>query len=1136
MAALRPRFRPSLEGLESREVPSSTLISESFDQVRNPDLPTGWQTWVNSTTYPYMTTGLAASDGTASLATLGSLSTSSRFWNSTAVPADTAVSASVRVGSPAPMAVLVRGQNLQATGGSYLAAVVSPTGRVELVETVNGVSRSLGSANFPLPASGSWLRVTVTPTGTSATVMVQRQDTGQYLTSAGAWQASAATAVSGTVATPPATGLVGLARLPGGQGMGYFDDFDATAPTTGKVEKFDSTPIGSLPSDWSSWKNDASAGFAVSGTRALSPARGIATTGNSPSQSRAWLSTPAPADAQVSVAVFADSLIPAVLLARGSNLDTATPSYYAVTLTRGVQASLVRVVDGVETPLATVTSRGYVSNQWVKLTLTTQGDSIRAVVFRTDTNQWLSADGEWVNQPEPALEVTDKSLRSSGFVGLARPAGYAGTVSFDDFELRSASDISGPQLAVVPSQTGSTFSGDVTFTATAGASGPVARRIEFRLDGTLKSATAESPAMWTLDTTLLANGVHELTVRAIDDVGNVGMQTLTFSVANANPTPLPTRPDLPNHFDHIRIAALAYYGTPIDSFTQQKLRDSVDLVIPHPQYLGTINAITPETPQLVYTNLSNLYEGLLQDWLDYADATGVSRELAFYHVSQATAWSYSSPSSQPVNWLWGVYRTPANGGAPTDFTGAARGTRSTVTSFGAAGESLTLGYIEKFRELNVTLSRPAAAGWQSVIEYPTAVDANGNVTQWKTLTLLSDGTGGFRTSGRITFDPPADWVAGKIPGTSDRLYSIRVRTIAGTSAQAPQASTIFGRDYAGANGTDRGIIPAFDYSADKNHDGYLSDAEYAGRAAGKDARFAYESRLFYPNYGQMRFATNPSSSAVRRWAADYHTRVAASLPLSDGFFIDNSNGRLPIAGISVIEATTSYADDYAAMVGAVWRAVAPRLVFTNTVGGGADAVPIAATSTGVVEEFALRPLDSTWSQVDTMADLVASRLDAANPSPYVVLDTLPDGGSVSDPRTRISALAYYYLLADPDRTMIMFFGGDDPNAAWSTTWIPAAEKDVGAPLGERTTFATGVDPRNPALQYKVFARQYENALVLYKPLSYTLGVGTGTLDNGTATTHNLGGRYRVLNADGTLGPVVTQVTLRNGEGTVLIKA
>jgi hypothetical protein len=96
--------------------------------------------------------------------------------------------------------------------------------------------------------------------------------------------------------------------------------------------------------------------------------------------------------------------------------------------------------------------------------------------------------------------------------------------------------------------------------------------------------------------------------------------------------------------------------------------------------------------------------------------------------------------------------------------------------------------------------------------------------------------------------------------------------------------------------------------------------------------------------------------------------------------------------------------------------------------------------------------------------------------------------------------------------------------------------NVGLPTAAMTTFATGKDPQNASLTYKVYSRSYGNALVLYKPRSYTAGVGTGTTDDATATTHALNGSYRAVNADGTLGPVITQITLRNGEGAVLIKA
>src|SRR5262249_36730367 len=110
-----------------------------------------------------------------------------------------------------------------------------------------------------------------------------------------------------------------------------------------------------------------------------------------------------------------------------------------------------------------------------------------------------------------------------------------------------------------------------------------------------------------------------------------------------------------------------------------------------------------------------------------------------------------------------------------------------------------------------------------------------------------------------------------------------------------------------------------------------------------------------------------------------------------------------------------------------------------------------------------------------------------------------------------------------------------PSTSWTRHWSPAAAFDVGQPIGEKSVRVTGADPAAPALTYKVYQRQYGNALVLYKPLSYTRGVGTGGLGDATATAVALGGTYRPLHADGTLGAPVTSVTLRNGEGAILVK-
>src|SRR5262249_26176164 len=147
--------------------------------------------------------------------------------------------------------------------------------------------------------------------------------------------------------------------------------------------------------------------------------------------------------------------------------------------------------------------------------------------------------------------------------------------------------------------------------------------------------------------------------------------SLTITTQNSTAPPSPV---IPRHYQHIRIAELAYAGTPRTSFEDGLLRNSVDLVIPEsPTFLGFAQAASPNTPQLLYTNTTTIYGQFLTDWLNFADAQGLPREAAFYHVVRATPFSGSSPSSQPVTWFWAVYR---GGTSLTNQTAQARGTAS----------------------------------------------------------------------------------------------------------------------------------------------------------------------------------------------------------------------------------------------------------------------------------------------------------------------------------------------------------------------------------------------------------------------------------------------------------------------------
>jgi hypothetical protein len=1128
MATPRPRL--FVEELEAREVPDGNPIIENFDSSTPPALPSGWGKWSSDGTVGFDTAASQGVGGSVALQTVGNSNTAALAWYGQTEPGDSSVSVSVHATSLIPTFVFARGSNLNTSTPSYLAAIVTRGVSVQLIEVTGGNVRVLGTVSSPSSSylSGPWLQLSLQPTGNSVVVQVQRTDTGQYLNSSGTWQTGSTTAIAATTSLTPTSGSVGVGRMSSYAGTVSLDNFTIVPPApSGVTQSFDTTAVGAVPTGWQTWSS-GNGNFATSTGLAESGANGFASTGGSNTSSRAWSTTSLPADVDASAAVYLNSLIPAQVFIRGSNLNTATPTYYAATITRGLTVQLEKVVNGVKTTLGSVTSSDYISSKWVRVRIVAQGNDLQVSVYRADTAQWLSADGTWSNNPDVALDIQDSSITAAGLSGLGREAVYGGTVTFDDFDAHPASADVGPQVTITPLSGGNTVSGTVTFQASATGN---PQQIQFLLNNVVQAVSPTSPASWTLDSTTLTNGTYTLVVRAYDAVGNVGSASYTFTVSNQNATPIPT-PTIPRHYPNIRIAELAYSGNPMGSFEQNLLQNSVDLVIPNPQYLSTIHSVAPNTPQLVYTNFSNLYQGLLTSWLNYAAAHNVSPELAFYHVTQATPFSGGSASSQPVDYFWGVYQT-ASGGTPVDQTSAAYGGRNYNLTLGGAGTTTSIGYPEPYREINVSLIQGAASGWSGQWQYVSAVDANGNPTAWKPLSLITDGTSGLKQSGQITFDPPSDWVTSSIGG-SVPFYYVRFVVNSGTAVQGPTVHTILGRDYVGANGTQSGVIPAFDYSADTNHDGYLNNAEYANRKPGMNARFVYESRLFYPYYGQMRFVTNPSSVAVRQWAASYAKQILGQYPLASGIFLDNSPGKLPFSGTPVLEPTSTYGTDYGALVATVSRALAPNWVLANTAGGGSDATPVSQGAAGSFEEFLLRPLQATWSDVGDVSNLVNERLNQG--SPYLVIDSYPGGGSPTDPRTQIATLAYYYLVGDPVRTFLMFYGGYNPSSSWTQHWSQAATVNIGTPTDSMRLFATGQDPENTSLTYKVFARDYTNGMVLYKPLSYTQGVGTGTTDNSTATTLQLGGSYRVVNSDGTLGAVITSISLRNGEGAVLVKA
>jgi hypothetical protein len=105
-------------------------------------------------------------------------------------------------------------------------------------------------------------------------------------------------------------------------------------------------------------------------------------------------------------------------------------------------------------------------------------------------------------------------------------------------------------------------------------------------------------------------------------------------------------------YPHIRVAALAYHGNPKGPFEDELARNSISFAVISPTYLQHYKNAAPQMTRLIYSNCSNLYLELLLDWMAFADARGVSREVAFYHVAAARSYRGDSPSSFPVPYFW----------------------------------------------------------------------------------------------------------------------------------------------------------------------------------------------------------------------------------------------------------------------------------------------------------------------------------------------------------------------------------------------------------------------------------------------------------------------------------------------------
>ncbi len=136
-------------------------------------------------------------------------------------------------------------------------------------------------------------------------------------------------------------------------------------------------------------------------------------------------------------------------------------------------------------------------------------------------------------------------------------------------------------------------------------------------------------------------------------------------------------------------------------------------------------------------------------------------------------------------------------------------------------------------------------------------------------------------------------------------------------------------------------------------------------------------------------------------------------------------------------------------------------------------------------------------------------------------------------RSYMERLCFYYMAADTGHTIFLFSNSTTsahgPNQFYASDtlllWQKALERNIGQPTAERTS--------QNISGATVYRRPYSRALVYWRQASGGTG---GNYGPSSAVTFDLGGTFRELYADNTLGPATTTGQIRNCEGKIYVSA
>jgi hypothetical protein len=298
-------------------------------------------------------------------------------------------------------------------------------------------------------------------------------------------------------------------------------------------------------------------------------------------------------------------------------------------------------------------------------------------------------------------------------------------------------------------------------------------------------------------------------------------------------------------------------------------------------------------------------------------------------------------------------------------------------------------------------------------------------------------------------------------------------------------------------------------------------------------------RLSVHIWSSDRWIVNPGDAGLRAYNRE---RLAAIASDVDGLFIDeHSSGDMAdrLASQAILEYPdwSVYQRDIVQLIRDVRAAVGGKQLLLNTYNYTTPwDVEMTVAAGGAHGEAFNNPvypeMERRWRHIEALLAAGAS------------MNMLPQGGTMPSSytagsfdtpaaRRRVWELASYYLVA-PRQPGLLFLNsiGDLYDEPFADRWLGAVEANIGVPVDARRVFAEGVD--GTGRPYRVWAREYERALVLVRPV---IERGANSYGDETAVDIRLPTpeRFRPLDADGRLDAAVEAIQLRAGEAAILVK-